>query len=204
MLTPSTAWRRLQAGNHGYAASLRSQPGPAAPDRTPAAVVFGCSDDTSAIDTVFGQDPGSLIRVSTWGHVVDTGVLATIEYAVDVLRTPLIVVAGHQHCAAMHAALDSWKTIAFPDGARRAVIEQAMLSLAQPGGATLDADQLSDAHIKQAGLSLLAKSRTVAAAVDSGQCAIVCLTTNSATGRIHTCGTLGAITHNEVPLLEAV
>ncbi len=204
MLNPSIALQLLQAGNHVFTQTQRSHPTAPAEGHAPLAVVFRCSDDHIASEQLLGQNSGSLIDVRTWGHVVDTGVLATIEYAVGTLKTPLIVVVGHHSCDAMQTAVDSWNNIAMPDDATRAVVEQAMSSLVAPGAGAYDADQLADAHIMQTGVSLLHKSRVIAAAVDARRCAIVCLTTDPANGRVHVCGTLGDITPSDVPLLEAV
>lgn len=40
------------------------------------------------------------------GNVVDTDVIASVEYAIDHLGTELILVMGHSHCGAVTATLD--------------------------------------------------------------------------------------------------
>jgi len=201
MINPSTAWHRIQAGNKRFAPHSQRRRATGT-DRSPIAAVLRCADADTPSETVLGQNGGSLIEVSTWGHVVDTGVLATLEYAVGSLKTPLIVVLGHEHCAAMHTALTAWNNATFPDGAARAVVEQAISSLTRVGGTVDSIDELSAAHVTNTGAALLHKSPLIASAVDSGQTAIVCLTPGA--DRLRTCATFGDMTVGDAPLLECV
>lgn len=204
MSNPSAAWQHLQAGYRRFSATLRSRQGFPTTDRSPVAVVFRCADSDMASEVLLDQRRGSLIDVSTWGHVVDTGVLASLEYAVGTLKTPLIVVLGHPDCAAMHTALQAWNNAAFPEGADRAVVEQAISSLTRLDTSIVDAEELSAVHVVQAGVTLLHKSPVIAKAVDSGQTAIVCLVGDRTDGRLRVCATLGAVSESESPLLEHV
>jgi carbonic anhydrase len=72
----------------------------------PFAVVLGCSDSRVPPDLVFDQGFGDLFTVRVAGNVVDTDVIASIEYAIDHLDTSLIVVMGHTNCGAVTATLD--------------------------------------------------------------------------------------------------
>ncbi len=203
MSNPSSAWQRLQAGNQRFYAQLRSTQRPLVADRTLGAVVFRCTDAQVASHVMFCQGWSSVIDVSTWGHVVDTGVLATLEHAVETLKTPLIVVLGHSGCAAMHVALEAWNNISIPAGATRAVVEQAMSSLTRHGATCSNADELAAVHVADTGVSLLHKSAVIADAVDNGRSAIVCAVTD-VDGRIRTCATIGDVSESGAPLLECV
>jgi carbonic anhydrase len=57
-------------------------------------------------EIVFDQGLGDLFVVRTAGHVVDHIVLASLEYAVEHLKVPLIVVLGHTRCGAVAAAVE--------------------------------------------------------------------------------------------------
>ena len=127
-----------------------------------------------------------------------------VEYAVDTLTTPLIVVPGHPGCAAMHTALKAWHNVAFPEGAARAVVEQTVSSLTRLDASIVEAEDLSAAHVVQTGVTLLHKSPMIAKAVDSGHTAIVCLVGDRTDGRLRVCATLGAVSETESPLLERV
>ncbi|KAA1248966.1 carbonic anhydrase [Mycobacterium simiae] len=203
MSNPTIAWQRLQSGNQRFATSW-SRHNATAKDDSPFAVVFRCADADIASEVVLGQSWGALIDISTWGHVIDTGVLATVEYAVGTLKTPLIVILGHDDCAAMDTALEAWKKVSFPDGAARAVVEQAISSLARQDVQLSNADELSAAHVVHTGVSLLQKSAVIAKAVDSGQTAIVCVANDGNDGRLRVCATFGDVSESQAPLLECV
>ncbi len=203
MSTPLSAWQRLQAGNRRFYAALHPRQTAPADNQSPTAVVFRCADSDSASEVVFGQGGGSLVDVSTWGHVIDTGVLATVEYAVGTLKTPLIVVLGHPGCAAMETALKAWNDASFPDGAVRAVVEQAVSSLTRLDAGIGDADELSAAHVAHTGASLLHKSPVIAKAVDSGQAAIVCAVTDK-DGGLRASAIFGEVPESRSALLECV
>jgi len=202
--SPSATWRRLRTGNERFYAALHSRPEVATERQAPLAAVFRCADSHLASEAVFGQSRGSLVDISAWGHVVDTGVLAGLEYAVGTLKTPLIAVLGHPDCAAMHTALSAWKNVTFPEGAVRSVVEQAISSLTRLNATVGAADELSAAHVVQTGVTLLHKSPVIAKAVDSGQAAIVCLVSDRNDGRLRACATFGDVAESESPLLECV
>ena len=204
MSSPSSAWQRLQAGNQHFYPTVRPRHSAAATGRSPVAVVFRCADADTASEVVFGQSWGSIVDISNWGHVVDSGVLATLEYAVGTLKTPLVVVLGHPHCAAMRTALESWNNVAFPEGASRAVVEQAISSLARNDSGLRNVDELSAAHVTHTGMSLLHQSPVLAKAVENGDCAIVCALVDGEDGRLRVCSTMGDVADNETALLERV
>lgn len=56
---------------------------------------------------MFDQKLGNIFTIRNAGNVVDSTVLGSLEYAVDHLKTPLIVVMGHSKCGAVTAACSS-------------------------------------------------------------------------------------------------
>ncbi len=71
----------------------------------PFAVVIGCSDSRVPPELVFDQGFGDIFVIRVAGNVVDTDVIASVEYAVDHLDTKLILVMGHTSCGAVEATL---------------------------------------------------------------------------------------------------
>jgi carbonic anhydrase len=71
----------------------------------PGAVVVACSDSRVAPEILFDVDLGRIFVVRTAGNVVDTVALGSIEYAVEHLKTQLIVILGHESCGAVKAAI---------------------------------------------------------------------------------------------------
>ena len=71
----------------------------------PFAVVLCCSDSRVAPEILFDQKLGDLFVIRNAGNVVDEDVLGSIEYAVEHLGCPLVVVLGHSGCGAVTATV---------------------------------------------------------------------------------------------------
>lgn len=63
-----------------------------------------CSDSRVPPELLFGRGLGELFIIRNAGNTVDTAALGSIEYAVAVLKVPLVVVMGHEACGAVDAA----------------------------------------------------------------------------------------------------
>ena len=71
----------------------------------PLAVIFGCSDSRVPPEIVFDVGIGQLFVVRTAGNVADAISIGSVEYAVDFLHVPLVLVLGHQNCGAVAGAV---------------------------------------------------------------------------------------------------
>ena len=200
---PLIAWQRMRSGNERFFAPVRGPRG-GMTDARPAAAVFRCADAGLASETVFGQSWGSLIDVSTWGHVVDSSVVSTLEYAVETMEVPLIVVLGHHGCHAMRSAMQAWDEATLPSGGTRTTIEQVFGSIVRRNVRADCIEDVTTAHIIETGLSLLERSPVIAARVDAGRCGIVCAAVRPEDGRITTYATVGAVGEPAENLLECV
>jgi carbonic anhydrase len=138
-----------------------------------------------AAEIIFDQGLGDMFVVRTAGHVVDSAVLGSIEYAVTVLDVPLIVVLGHDSCGAVQATLDALDEGRVPGGFVRDVVERVTPSimLGRREGLTR-VDEFETRHVIETGTQLLARSIEIARRVERGQLAIVGLTYRLADGRI--------------------
>ena len=185
-LTPAEAWTTLREGNDRFVADAPLHPSQGADRRRetsaaqhPHTVLFGCSDSRVAAEIIFDQGLGDMFVVRTAGHVVDTTVLGSIEYGVEVLSAPLVVVLGHDSCGAVGAAVDTLTTGAQADGFVRAVVDRVIPSIAKitsAGGGSLesiDPDVLRREHVRNTVDMLHSYSAGLAAAVAEGRCAIV-------------------------------
>lgn len=76
-----------------------------APGQRPFAAVVSCSDSRVPPEILFDQGIGDLFVVRTAGGVLDDAAIGSLEYAVDHLRVPLIVVLGHTRCGAVEATI---------------------------------------------------------------------------------------------------
>jgi carbonic anhydrase len=75
-------------------------------EQHPFATVLGCSDSRVPAELLFDQGLGDLFVVRVAGNIVAPDDLGSIEYAVDHLHTPLVLVLGHEGCGAVTAALE--------------------------------------------------------------------------------------------------
>ncbi|MEA2145135.1 MAG: carbonic anhydrase, partial [Solirubrobacteraceae bacterium] len=89
--SPVTAWKALKEGNDRFVSGQVEHPSQSVADRArltqgqkPTAVLFGCSDSRVAAEIIFDQGLGDMFVVRTAGHVADSAVLGSIEYAVTV------------------------------------------------------------------------------------------------------------------------
>lgn len=202
MSDPTHTWHRLRAGNELTQIRKRTRY-QTLHQGDPVAAVFRCADTHLASEMVFGQSQGALLDVSTWGHAVDTGVLATLEHAVEGLNVPLIVVLGHRDCTAMNEALKAWQNAELPNGASRHTIEQALSSILRLATTATTADEVNSAHVVSVGISLLEHSPLISQRIDAGECGIVCATTDHR-GRIQVHATVGALSEPSESLMECV
>jgi len=71
----------------------------------PFAIVLSCADSRIVPELAFDTGIGELFVLRVAGNVANTSTIASIEYAVAHLGTPVIVVLGHQSCGAVTAAV---------------------------------------------------------------------------------------------------
>ncbi|WP_392537709.1 SulP family inorganic anion transporter [Legionella sp. 227] len=72
----------------------------------PIAIVLGCIDSRVPVETIFDVSFGDIFCVRVAGNVVNNDVLASIEYACNVVGVKLIIVLGHTRCGAIQSACD--------------------------------------------------------------------------------------------------
>ena len=71
----------------------------------PDTLVITCSDSRVVPEFIFNASLGDIFVIRTAGNVINEGELATVEYAIEHLKVKHIVVLGHTHCGAVHAAI---------------------------------------------------------------------------------------------------
>lgn len=71
----------------------------------PFAVVLTCADSRVPPEVLFDQGLGDLFAVRVAGNVAATDEIGSIEYAVEHLGSPLVVVLGHTKCGAVTAVV---------------------------------------------------------------------------------------------------
>ena len=75
-------------------------------DHSPVAVVLTSSDARIPPALVFDQPRNRLFEVRVAGGVLDTSVREAIDFAVEHLNVPVVVVLGHEGCPVVQLACD--------------------------------------------------------------------------------------------------
>lgn len=76
----------------------------------PFAVIVSCSDSRVPPELLFDQALGDLFVIRVAGNVITPVELGSVEYAVEHLKAPLVVVLGHEECGAVTAAVQGGET----------------------------------------------------------------------------------------------
>lgn len=111
-ITPDEAMRLLTEGNARFVQDAYKHPDgnaarreeTAAGGQHPFATILSCSDSRVPLELVFDQGIGDIFVVRVAGNVCGVSEIGSIEYGVDHVGTPLLVVLGHTQCGAVTAA----------------------------------------------------------------------------------------------------
>ena len=111
-LTADQALQRLIEGNGRYVAGAATHPDQSpqrraelAKGQSPFAIVLTCSDSRVAPELFLDQGLGDLFVIRNAGNILDDHVIGSMEYAVEHLHVPLVMVVGHEKCGAVSAAV---------------------------------------------------------------------------------------------------
>lgn len=103
---------RLKAGNERFVADKldgKLQNSSRREDLTggqqPYAIILSCADSRVVPELAFDTGLGEIFVVRVAGNIANTSSIASIEYAVAHIGSPVIVVMGHESCGAVTAAL---------------------------------------------------------------------------------------------------
>ena len=200
--TPSEAYQRIIEGNERFIAGDPSHPrqdverrSEVAINQNPFAALFGCSDSRLSAEIIFDVGLGDLFVVRNAGQVIAETILGSLEYSVEVLNVPLIVVLGHDECGAIRATMQSQNGQLKTSGE----FIQNLVSRIQPtvelaeqsGKQTID--EITDLHVESTIQELLSRSKLIDEAVRSGKLAVVGATYRLALGRVTPIVTIGKV-----------
>ncbi len=121
VLSSEQALARLMEGNKRYVQGITKRHDFAAErealseGQNPYAGILSCADSRIAPEFAFDSGRGDLFVVRVAGNFLTPENLASFEFAVDVLKTPFLMVLGHDACGAIKAAISSiQKTTTLP------------------------------------------------------------------------------------------
>lgn len=116
-MTGDQALNILKEGNERFVAGKSIYPNLDAKRRKettekgqhPFATIITRSDSRVPPEMLFDQGIGDIFTIRVAGNVCNTDEAGSIEYGVDHLHTPLLVVLGHTHCGAVTAVVEDAK-----------------------------------------------------------------------------------------------
>ncbi|MEB3254879.1 MAG: carbonic anhydrase [Synechococcaceae cyanobacterium] len=198
--TPKDSLTRLQEGNARFAKAWATASGKGTPEQRmhqlnsiweqncqidpvalaqgqkPFAATLSCADSRVDPGWLFACGSGELFQVRSAGNTAFDDGIASLEYAVAVLKTPLVVVMGHSGCGAVKAAMASEPLTPLLEG------------LVKPIRASLHSgDSLTQAiqgNVRTAAGQLTSRSAVLRDAVAAGNLAIRSAYFDIASGRV--------------------
>jgi carbonic anhydrase len=191
-IPPSAALQRLIEGNARYMRNeidmkdFTAGRAARAEAQYPIAAILGCADSRVAPEFIFDRDPGELFVCRVAGNYMNVDILASLEYGVEVLRAPLIMVLGHANCGAVKAVLQYEKDRKPLPGHL-----QMMLDALSPGVTEAirqgSADQLNhaiEANVRHNAQRLRQAHPVIAKAVEEKRVEVVSAVYELATGQV--------------------
>jgi carbonic anhydrase len=177
---------RLKSGNERFVADSldgklndSSRRGSLTGGQEPYAIILSCADSRVVPELAFDTGLGEIFVIRVAGNVANNSSIASIEYAVAHIGTPVIVVLGHQSCGAVTAAVN---------GGDNGHNLNHLLSHITPALAASPADaSVNDVVKKNAELTakeLVDRSAIIRGAVEAGKLKIVPAYYHLDTGRV--------------------
>ena len=144
--------------------------------QAPWASLLSCADSRVVPEWIFDAAPADLFVIRSAGNTAFDDAIASLEYSVTALKSPLIMVMGHSNCGAVIAARQS--------DPLSPLVEQ----LVKPIRTSLQADENLEQSIRRnasfASLQLTKRSQVLATASQEGSIRIVTSYFNIGTGQV--------------------
>ncbi len=180
--TASAAWQTLMEGNRNFVAGTPARPRQeveirrlVANEQLPFAALFGCSDSRLAAEMIFDVGLGDLFVVRNAGQVIAETIIGSLEFAVEVLGVPLILVLAHDECGAVKSSLAAARGELEVKGEYiHNLVNRITPTVAKSLAAgRSDLEQITADHVAETITELLDRSKVISDAVAAGKLAVV-------------------------------
>lgn len=151
----------------------------------PLAMIVNCIDSRVPVEVIFDQGLGSLFNVRVAGNVVGNDALGSLEYAVEIAGTRLILVLGHTHCGAVKGAMHGVE-LGHLTGLL-AKIHPAMAKAAKEAGNAVapDAGRVTELNVRHVMEEIEERSDVLRQMMKSGSLVVRGAVYDIETGRVH-------------------
>jgi carbonic anhydrase len=196
--TAEAAMKLLREGNQRWVADKDENPNTEPSRRAllaergqkPFVTILTCADSRLPVERIFDRGVGELFVVRVAGNVAGTSETGTIEYAVEHIKTPLLVVMGHTKCGAVGAAVGG--------GALHGALGELVAGITpavervKRNNPEMDAKMIAPLAVRenvwQSITDLLKRSPEVRRAVSGGQLKVVGAICDISTGKVEWMG----------------
>jgi carbonic anhydrase len=155
--------------------------------QNPYAFVIGCIDSRVPLEAIFDQTFGAICVARSGGQVLDRALLGSVEFAVDALGVPLLMVLGHERCGAVAATIEAVHSGRWPAGELGFLVEQIAPAVTSDAAAGQSDSEVLRRHVAGT-VARLTANEVVSAAVGAGAVAVVGAVYCLDTGRVELLG----------------
>lgn len=113
-LSPEAALQKLLEGNQRFVSQQPQHPNQSqkrlqevAQAQHPFATILSCADSRVPAEIIFDQGIGNIFDVRIAGNIATPEAIGSIEYAVALLGSPVLMVLGHERCGTVTAAVQN-------------------------------------------------------------------------------------------------
>ena len=193
-VSPGDAFLSLVEGNARFVGGYSQHPrqdaarlAETAQGQHPIATILSCSDSRVGPELLFDQGVGDLFVIRLAGNISTPHAAGTVEYGVEHLNTPLLVVLGHSACGAVTAVCSGVKTHGNITELLKPIAPSAKQAKAAAATDATEAEIVEAAvtlNVYQTIEDLLKTSQVTRELVQSGRLKVVGAVYNLQTGRV--------------------
>lgn len=200
--SPQAAWDALVSGNRRFVSGEPAHPRQdierreaLAEKQRPFAALFGCADSRLSAEIIFDAGLGDLFVVRNAGQVIADTILGSLEFSVEVLGVPLILVLGHDECGAIRATMDATEGNLHSQGEYIhnlvELIRPTVIAAKESG--KHDIEEITELHVQDTINEMLTRSKLISDAVKAGKLAVVGANYKLSLGEVHPSVVVGEI-----------
>lgn len=190
--TPQAVWEALREGNERFMANRSERPNQDPEYRSllsvgqsPRVVIFSCSDSRVPVEMVFDLGLGDAFVIRTAGQIIDSSIIASVEYAIEKFDVNLLVVMGHESCGAVRATMEFAEGGSAPNGFQRTIVERVLMSVTEANKrGMVTREDVERQHITETVYQLMARAPGLGQGLIRQSMGIVGLRYNLSEGRV--------------------
>ena len=167
-MNPEEAVAKLKEGNRRFVSGQRAgydfvkRRKEVLAGQKPFVTIVTCSDSRVIPEFIFDANIGELFVIRTAGNIVDDVSLGSIEYGIEHLKTPVLLILGHEKCGAVTAACSGGEA----HGKIKDIVKKIKPACKKAGG---DVEKAIELNLDLVEKNILKKSKIVKGLVEKGE-----------------------------------